>query len=72
LGAKNAVRNIGILRWWGSAVNLSFLLCLAALSYAFQRSVTDMDETRWGMAEVRELAGRGRYAELGDSLGPAG
>ena len=28
-GAKNAVRSIGILRWWKSAVNLSFFLCLA-------------------------------------------
>jgi hypothetical protein len=29
LRAKNAVRSIGILRWWKSVVNLSFLLCLA-------------------------------------------
>ena len=30
LSARNAVRSVSTLRWWRSAVNRSFFLCLAA------------------------------------------
>ena len=30
LSARNAVRSVSMLRWWRSAVNRSFFLCLAA------------------------------------------